>query len=37
MLALFSSTGHLEIAINKGNADELLGLQLNDMVRVEFI
>ncbi|MBL4736241.1 MAG: SAM-dependent chlorinase/fluorinase, partial [Flavobacteriales bacterium] len=37
MLALFSSTGFLEIAINKGNADELLGLQLNDMVRVEFI
>jgi len=36
MLALFSSTGYLEIAINKGNADELLGLQLNDMVRIEF-
>ncbi len=35
-LALFSSTGYLEIAINKGNADELLGLQLNDIVRVEF-
>ena len=37
LLALFSSTGYLEIAINKGNADELLGLQLNDMVRFEFI
>jgi len=36
MLALFSSTGYLEIAINKGNADELLGLSLNDMVRIEF-
>ena len=35
-LALFSSTGYLEIAINKGSADELLGLQLNDIVRVEF-
>lgn len=35
-LALFSSSGYLEIAINKGNADELLGLRLNDIIRVEF-
>ena len=37
ILALFSSTGYLEIAINKGNADELLGLHLNDMIRIEFV
>ena len=35
-LALFSSSGYLEIAINKGHASGLLGLKLNDTVRVEF-
>ncbi|UKJ06028.1 SAM hydrolase/SAM-dependent halogenase family protein [Solitalea lacus] len=35
-LALFSITGYLEIAINKGNAAGLLGLHLGDMVRIEF-
>jgi S-adenosyl-L-methionine hydrolase (adenosine-forming) len=34
--ALFGSTGHLEIAINQGNAASLLGLDINDPVRVEF-
>jgi S-adenosylmethionine hydrolase len=36
IVALFGSTGHLEIAINQGNAASLLGLDLNDPVRVEF-
>lgn len=41
-LALFSSAGHLTIAINKGvesnggGANKLLGLRLNDIVQVEF-
>lgn len=36
IVALFGSTGHLEIAINQGNASSLLGLEVNDPVRVEF-
>ena len=42
MLALFASSGHLEIAINKGvegsggGASGLFGLKLNDTIRVEF-
>lgn len=36
IVALFGSTGHLEIAINQGNAASLLGLDINDPVRVEF-
>ncbi|MFP4468505.1 MAG: S-adenosyl-l-methionine hydroxide adenosyltransferase family protein [Bacteroidales bacterium] len=36
-LALFGSTGFLEIAINQGKAASLLGLQMNDTVTVEFI
>jgi S-adenosylmethionine hydrolase len=36
IVALFGSTGHLEIAINQGNASSLLGLEINDPVRVEF-
>lgn len=35
-LALFSSTGFLEIAINKGNASGLLGLHLQDTVTIDF-
>lgn len=41
-LALFSSTGHLEIAINKGvesnggSAVSLLGLQKDDIIRIKF-
>ena len=35
-LCLFGISNHLEIAINKGNASGLLGLNLNDIVRIEF-
>jgi len=41
-LALFNSSGHLEIAINKGvsgnggGANSLFGLHVNDIVRIEF-
>ena len=35
-LCLFGISNHLEIAINKGNASGLLGLQVGDIVRVEF-
>ncbi|MFW5687353.1 MAG: SAM hydrolase/SAM-dependent halogenase family protein [Bacteroidota bacterium] len=35
-LALFGSTGYLEIAMNKGKASSLLGLGLTDPVSVEF-
>lgn len=35
-VALFGSTGYLEIAINQGKAASLLGLQMNDTVSVEF-
>ncbi len=35
-LALFGSTGFLEIAINQGKAASLLGLQMNDSVSIEF-
>ncbi len=36
-LALFSANGFLEIAINMGNASELLGLHLNDIVMMDFL
>lgn len=32
----FNSNGLLEIAINKGNASELLGLQYDDQIRIDF-
>ena len=35
-LALFSSSNLLEIAMNKGNASRLLGLQELDSIRIEF-
>ena len=35
-LCLFGISNHLEIAINKGNASGLLGLQMGDIVRVRF-
>lgn len=35
-LALFGSTGNLEIAINMGNASSLLGIKTRDFVRIEF-
>lgn len=37
MLAIFSTTGFLEIAINTGNASELLGIRLSDIILVDFI
>ncbi len=35
-LCLFGISNHLEIAINKGNASGLLGLYINDIVRIDF-
>ncbi|KHJ38386.1 adenosyl-chloride synthase [Pedobacter glucosidilyticus] len=35
-LCLFGISNHLEIAINKGKASGLLGLHINDMIRIEF-
>ncbi len=36
ILALFGSGGHLEIAMNQGNASSLLGLHFKDTVMIEF-
>ena len=36
ILAIFNSVGLLEIAINKGNAAELLNLSVNSSIRVKF-
>lgn len=36
ILALFDSNGYLEIAMNQGNAAGLLGLEVKDMIRIEF-
>lgn len=36
-LCLFGISDYLEIAINKGNASQLLGLKPSEIVRVEFI
>lgn len=35
-LCLFGISNHLEIAINKGNASGLLGLNINDIIRIDF-
>lgn len=35
-VCFFNSAGFLEIAINKGNAEGLMGLQLHDNVQIEF-
>ncbi|MGD1846540.1 MAG: S-adenosyl-l-methionine hydroxide adenosyltransferase family protein [Salibacteraceae bacterium] len=35
-LALFGASGFLEIAINIGHANKLLGLKINDIIRIEF-
>ncbi|HEY4784493.1 MAG TPA: SAM-dependent chlorinase/fluorinase [Bacteroidales bacterium] len=37
LLAVFNSTGLLEIAINKGNLAELLNLGINSNIRVKFL
>ncbi len=36
LIALFNTTGLLEIAINQGNASRLLGLKQNDTIRIDF-
>jgi S-adenosyl-L-methionine hydrolase (adenosine-forming) len=36
LVALFSATGHLQIAVSMGNAAGLLGLKTDDAIRVEF-
>lgn len=36
MLALFSSSGYLEIAIREGRASSLLGLKMDQLVTIEF-
>jgi len=36
ILALFGSTGHLEVAITQGNASSLLGLRPDDPVSIHF-
>ena len=35
-VALFSSTGYIEIAMNKGNASKLFGVNQGDLIRIEF-
>lgn len=37
ILSLFSTTGLLQIAINQGNAAGLLGLEMDDAVRIRFL
>ncbi|MEX1189459.1 MAG: SAM-dependent chlorinase/fluorinase [Bacteroidia bacterium] len=36
LLALFNAEGHLEISLNRGSAAKLLGLKVNESLRVEF-
>ena len=36
VVALFSSTGYLEIAVNKGKASGLLGFKVNDQITINF-
>lgn len=36
LVALFSTTGNLQIAINRGNAASLLGLGTDDSIRIQF-
>lgn len=35
-LAMFNSSGFLEIAINKGNASNLLGIKISDNITIDF-
>jgi len=37
MLALFSASGYLEIAMNRGKAASLLGLRIDDPVRISLV
>lgn len=36
IVVIFGSNGHLEVAINQGNASSLLGVGLNDPIMIEF-
>jgi len=36
IVVIFGSNGHLEVAINHGNASSLLGISLNDSIMIEF-
>jgi S-adenosylmethionine hydrolase len=36
-LCMFGISDHLEIAINKGNASGLLGLNIGDSIVIDFI
>lgn len=36
IVVIFGSNGHLEVAINHGNASSLLGITLNDSIMIEF-
>jgi len=36
LVAFFNAAGHLEIAMRNGDASQLLGINLNDVIRVEF-
>ncbi|MEI6576877.1 MAG: SAM-dependent chlorinase/fluorinase [Bacteroidota bacterium] len=36
IIAIFSSSGYLEVGLNRSNASSLLGLNPDDMVRIEF-
>ena len=35
-LAMFDSNNFLEISMNQGRADRLLGLEMYDIIRIEF-
>jgi len=37
LLAMFNSSGYLEVAINKGNAADLLNLDIGSVIRVKFL
>ncbi len=36
IVVIFASNGHLEVAMNHGNASSLLGISLNDSIMIEF-
>jgi S-adenosylmethionine hydrolase len=36
-VCIFNAAGYLEIAINKGKASELFGLNLGDYIQIEFL
>lgn len=36
IVAFFSTTGYIEVALNKGNANKILGLEVMDLISIEF-